>query len=572
MQLDEVVAYADGIKDNMALIPPPPYVAAIVTSEMGGQWAQPVTSTSTPTIIAPTMGQTVPRQFTVMLSPISSVYDSTSWYHEVTVMNRTTSTQVVYTTTEDTLFLDCEPGSIVNIKVRIVTSIGNTDYNEITVNVSGVTVHAVLSTGAINGTVTLPATFNVIHETIGAVDDHESTTWSVNDSQGNVVLSSTGNPNHRTSFVIPEGVLALNSTFTVHVTTSGALYGNATTSESFTTVGAKVLFAGLDGTTAETRSVGYSQSIDAFVQIPGGVMEEPDVAYTVVTFSPDSRFMLVGINAAPFMVIYERQGARYVKQVHTVSIPAAAAGGSFTADNKRLLITHNLGTKYTFAKLTDDGMYVPDDATMSPVPNVTGPMQFNPLGTHIVVAIPHPSTSSYHDLHLYVLNGNVYQKASSGHPSVYVTTVMQLAFSPDGGYLAIPFLKFNSGSGAIVLFKVTGNAYAALPGISVGGVYTTNCSFSADGLWLIGVAGDSKCPVLRIWEFDKVTGSVTMRLNYNCYSRNDYSYCSISPDSQYAAVVRAKQILIFKRDNLTWSLLSTKSHSDYVGTIQWYYE
>lgn len=546
---------------------------SVVTST---SWVEKVNAVSTPTILYPLPNGVVPSEFTIIGTPFNATYDVERLYREFEVkINGLTE---IYTSNSDQYRVKCSPGDHITIKIRDVTEVGESGWGEVSVTSATITTSARLTTGSINGAINLPATFSVIREVVGSVDDHTQTSWIITNNVGDVVFSSPLDPINVTAISVPDGTLLLNEQYTIKAITHGKLWGDVETEETVTTAGIKMLYAGAAATTSP-RSKSYSQSIDAFTLAAGSALLPADETDTTIRMiSPDKTFAVAISSTSPFIHIYRRVGAKFTKDgVVQPVVPGIVHDVSFSVGSRILAVAHAAAPFVTLFRVDINANCSSGPVLSTPVPN-SYTLGISPSGHHLIVRIPSTSPSTWYTLALYILSGDVYVKSSTGAPSVNSPNITRVIFNPKyPEYVGVTPLNYNS-AGYVQIFKWTGTAYASTDVLLTGGGNARAFNFDDSGLQIAGTGSESKNSYMVVATFDPTSGKTTIIKSYSSakFNAEPFGNVAFNPDGDYLAYVwMGTQIMCMKFTGTVWSgtpITVTTNAGGNVSTLEWFYE
>lgn len=241
-------------------------------------------------------------------------------------------------------------------------------------------------------------------------------------------------------------------------------------------------------------------------------------------FSPSGEFLAIAHLNSPYISVYQRSGAEFVKLASPSALPGSANTVSWSRNGNLLAVTHSSSpfmTVYTragsvFTKLTDPATLPASTANGVAVSNNS---EF--------VACAHNSSPF---VSIYRRSGTTLTKLTDP-TDIPIGNARCAAWSPDDRFLAI---GHQSGSPFIIIYEITAGATftklanpSSLPPST-----TTGIAFSPDGIYM-AVAHFSS-PYITVYlrsgtTFTKIT-------NPSSLPTGTANSCVFSPDSRYLAV------------------------------------
>ena len=509
-----------------------------------------------PTFVYPTDGATTPSILTISTSEYLPIYSENELIYREFDVNGD-----VYQTSDSSLQLSLVPDTNYVVKVRDITNLGTSKWNQVSFNTSTVSISVVLNTGSANGIVKDPITLQVARIVSGDVDDHIATDWVI--KQCDVVIwSSLDDAVNRMSISVPEGLLVQPNAYRVEVRTRGVKYGWSEWIGEDVTAGKPFNGLAVPHDASPYITI-YSQDQNTFTKLTNPNVLPTNVACGC-SFSPDGNYLAVAHDGSPFVTIYSRSGYTFTKIANPNVLPTSTGlGCSFSPDGNYLAVAHYSSPYITIYSRSGNEFTKLANPSVLPAGAGRG-CSFSPDGNYLAVA--HYS-SPY--ITIYSRSGSTFTKLAN--PNVLPTgSGFGCSFSPDGNYLAVahgtsPYITIYSRSGNT--FTKSNNPNVLPTGAGYG------CSFSPDGNYL-AVAHVSS-PNITI--YSRSGDAFTKLANPDVLPPSFGLGCSFSPDGNYLAVAHNTSpfITIYSRSGNTFTKLA---NPDVLPTgngqhsVAWYYE
>ena len=333
-------------------------------------------------------------------------------------------------------------------------------------------------------------------------DTQASSDWRLKNSLGEVIWTSIADTVNKTSIMLPTGVLAVSSQYSIEVRYNGFNLQPSQWSSPSTFYTAATFAFDKYLVAAQNNSpfaIFYGQDVDTFNRLPNPTSIPSGLARSVC-FGYDGTYVAFGINVTPFIALYKRSGDTFNKLANPSVVPnSVALGASMTPDTQYLALALSATPFIALYKRSGDTFTKLANPSDLPGGQAFG-VAWSPDGNYLAVA-----HSSAPRLTIYKRSGDTLTKLA-----VTVTGSGDrgaVAFSPDGTYLAVAAL--NNGN-YLTIHKRNGDVFTELPApASVPDTAQRACAFSPDNNYLAIGGSAGALQTLNIY---KRTGDTFTRL------------------------------------------------------------